>query len=187
MKKAHIFSGQGSQYIGMDIPYNNYSTYCDKYFKIANEVLGYNIYEIIKNGPIEKLNDTIHTQPAIFIISTIAHNIYIDQSNSSTNCYAGHSLGEITALHCAQVLTFEEALTLIQIRAKSMKEAGKKEPGGMIAIIKASKKEINTVANETLLAVANLNSPKQTILSGKIDSINHALTFCKELKIKALN
>ena len=186
MKKAHIFSGQGSQYIGMDIPYNNYSKYCDKYFKIANEVLGYDIYEIIKKGPIEKLNNTTHTQPAIFIISTIAHNIYIDQPNPSPDCYAGHSLGEITALHCAHVLSFEEALTLIQIRARSMNEAGKKEPGGMIALIKAEKKEINRVAEKTLLAVANLNSPKQTILSGKIDAINQALAFCKELKIKAL-
>ena len=114
MKKAHIFSGQGSQYIRMDSPYHDYPKYCDKYFKIANEVLGYNICEIIKDGPIKKLNNTTYTQPAIFIISTIAHNIYIDQSNSLIDCYAGHSLGEITALHCAEVLSFKDALKLIQ-------------------------------------------------------------------------
>jgi len=185
MKRAYIFSGQGSQYIGMDKLFNNYSKYADKYFSISEEVLGYNIRSIISEGPVEKLNNTKYTQPAIFIVSAIANNIYTDKFGPS-DCCAGHSLGEITALYSSGVLNFEDSLTLIQRRAESMDYAGKINPGGMIALINANENQINLLLSNTALSIANINSPKQTILSGEIQSIDTCLALSKKNKIKAL-
>ena len=185
MKRAHIFSGQGSQYIGMDKLFNNYSKYADKYFSISEEILGYNIRNIISDGPSEKLNNTKYTQPAIFIVSAIANNIYTDNFGQS-DCCAGHSLGEITALYSSGVLNFEDSLTLIQKRAEGMDYSGKINPGGMIALINANEDQINLLLTNTSLSIANINSPKQIILSGKIQSIDACLTLSKKNKIKAL-
>ena len=185
MKVSYIFSGQGSQYIGMDELFRNHPSYADKYFTISNEILGYNIHEIINKGPAEKLNNTKYTQPAIFIISAIANNIYTDKFGLA-NCCAGHSLGEITALYSSGVLEFEESLMLIQKRAEAMNRAGEINPGGMLALINADKDQINLVLNNTALSIANINSTKQTILSGEIESIDASVTLCKENKIKAL-
>tara|TARA_Y100001970_G_scaffold259235_1_gene339959 strand:+ start:1732 stop:2631 length:900 start_codon:yes stop_codon:yes gene_type:complete len=185
MKKAYIYSGQGSQYIGMDQLFNNYSNHADKYFKISKEILGYDIEKIINNGPTEKLNNTKYTQPAIFIISAIADTIYKAKFGSA-DCCAGHSLGEITALYSSNVLSFEDALLLIQKRAESMDEAGKVNPGGMIALINANQSQINLLLNNTSISIANINSNKQIILSGSIESIKASISLCKEEKIKAL-
>ena len=80
MNLAYLFSGQGSQYVGMHKIFIDYKSYSEKYFKISNELLGYNILDIIKNGPLEKINNTKYTQPSIFIISAIAYNIFKDKT-----------------------------------------------------------------------------------------------------------
>ena len=185
MKSAYIFPGQGSQYIWMDSIFKEDQAAVNKYFDISNSILGYDIYKIIKEGPADKLNSTQYTQPAIFIISAIANHIYTDKYGIP-DCCAGHSLGEITALYSSNVLEFEESLNLIQKRAESMDLTGKLNPGGMIALIKATDDQVNLILKETSLSIANINSPKQIILSGKIKAIENSIKLCKENKIKAL-
>ena len=185
MKIAYIFSGQGSQYIGMQSIFNNYPAYSKKYFNIAKEVLGYDIYNIIKKGPETKLNATKYTQPAIFIISAIAFNIYKNKLGLP-DCCAGHSLGEITALYCSKVLEFEEALMLIKKRSESMEKASIENQGKMVAIINSDKNTINEILKTTSITIANINSSKQIILSGTEKSVNNTLTYCKKNQIKAL-
>ena len=186
MKVAYIFSGQGSQYIGMHKIFQDYPSYSQKYFKLSKEILGYDIYKIIKEGPAEKLNNTKYTQPAIFIISTIAFNIYKDKFGLP-NCYAGHSLGEITALYASQVLDFSSALNLIQKRAEEMDKAGKNKPGKMLAIISPKENQIKNILHHIPeISIANINSEKQIILSGDVDSIESTLSFCKSQKIKGI-
>ena len=185
MNLAYLFSGQGSQYVGMHKIFIDYKSYSEKYFKISNELLGYNILDIIKNGPLEKINNTKHTQPSIFIISAIAYNIFKDKFNSP-DCFAGHSLGEITALYCSEVLQFEEALILIKKRSENMEKANIENPGKMLAIINANKNIISKILKNTSITIANINSSTQIILSGTVTSVNDTMQYCKENQIKTL-
>jgi len=186
MKVAYLFSGQGSQYVGMQEIFKNHSSYSKKYLKLSEEILGYDISKIIKDGPIEKLNNTKYTQPAIFVISAIAFNIY-KKEFGLPHCCAGHSLGEITALYSSEVLSFSDSLNLIQKRAENMNKAGKLNPGKMLAIIKPQNNHIDRIIeNIPEIAIANINSEKQIILSGNLDSIENTIKFCKSEKIKAI-
>ena len=187
MKVAYIFSGQGSQYIGMHKIFQRHLPYSQKYFKLSKEILGYDIYEVIKDGPLEKLNNTKYTQPAIFIISAIAFNIYKDKFGLP-NCCAGHSLGEITALYASQALDFSSALRLIQKRAEEMDKAGKNKPGKMLAIINPKEDQIKNILDHIPnISIANINSQKQIILSGDLESIETTLSFCKNQNIKGIS
>ena len=185
MRTAHIYSGQGSQYKGMNKIFSRFTDYSNKYFNISKDILGYDIHKIISEDPNKKINNTKFTQPAIFIISSIANNIYNDKIGLP-DCCAGHSLGEITALYASGVLNFEDSLQLIQKRANSMDKAGKENPGGMLALIKAEKPQIDLILKETSLSIANINSPNQIILSGAISSIDLSISLCKKNKIRAI-
>ena len=186
MKVAYIFSGQGSQYIGMQKMFQNYPSQSERYFKKSEEILGYDIHKIIEEGPLEKINNTKYTQPAIFIISVIAFNIYKD-SFGLPDCCAGHSLGEITALYTCKILDFSDALKLIQKRAEEMDKAGKTNPGKMLAIIGPKKNQIKKITDYIpSISIANINSEKQIILSGSTKSVDAAISFCKQEKIKGI-
>ncbi len=186
MKVAYLFSGQGSQYVGMQEIFKNHSSYSKKYLKLSEEILGYDISKIIEDGPVEKLNNTKYTQPAIFVISAIAFNIY-KKEFGLPHCCAGHSLGEITALYSSAVLSFSDSLNLIQKRAESMNKAGELNPGKMLAIISPQNNHIDRIIeNIPEIGIANINSEKQIILSGNLDSIKNTIKFCKSEKIKAI-
>ena len=186
MKKAYLFSGQGSQYVGMNKIFNNHKNISNIFFDQSKEILNYDILEIISNGPSEILNNTKYTQPAIFIISAIAFNIY-KIKNKLPECCAGHSLGEITALYASSVLSFEDSLRFIKERAESMEKAGEKNPGKMLAVINPKDKEIASILEKTKnLTIANFNSKKQIILSGSIEAITEAIHFFKNTKMKTL-
>ena len=145
MKTALIFSGQGSQYVGMNkIFVNNYNEIAQKFFDLSNQILKYNIQDLISNGPVEKLNNTKYTQPSIFVISAIAYEIFKNKGINADFC-AGHSVGEITALYAAGALSFEEALLFIQERADYMETASKKNPGKMLALIKPNDKSVKSM------------------------------------------
>ena len=184
-KLSYIFSGQGSQYVGMDALFEKFPNFSKDYFIKANDILGYDIYDIIKNGPSEKINSTRYTQPAIFIISSIAFDILKNEYGLPDYC-SGHSLGEISSLYACNVLTYEDALTLVNNRARAMEICSEKNPGGMIALINQSESKIESVLNISNLVIANFNSDKQTILSGSDKSIKIALDFCTNKKIKAI-
>ena len=153
--------------------------WCD----IASEILEYNILDIIKNNK-EKLNQTLFTQPAIFVDSIIKETLLL-ANNIFPDAVAGHSLGEYSALVSSNVLSFEDALKIIKVRALKMQNAGDENPGGMLAIIGANKDQINNICIQgDILVAANYNAPEQVVLSGDTKSINNAVDFCKKIGIR---
>ncbi len=187
MKTALIFSGQGSQYIGMNnIFVKNHNEIAQKFFDLSSQILKYDIEDVISNGPAEKLNNTKFTQPSIFTISAIAYEICKKKGIKGDFC-AGHSVGEITALYAANSITFEDALLFIQKRAECMEIASKNNPGKMLAIINPRSEDLESILQkDKTLSVANINSSNQIILSGTAISIDEIIPFCKRGKIKCI-
>ena len=184
MNKVFIFPGQGSQYVGMcnDL-FTEIKEVRDKYDQ-ANEILGYDIADISFNGPENKLQSTIYTQPAIFMHSIIINDL-LKKNGLSPNAVAGHSLGEITALVSANVLNFKDALLIIKIRAKAMHDAGLKKSGSMAAIIGGDDEQIKQLCSiDDTLTPANQNAPGQIIISGETNAIHQAIHQAKTIGIK---
>ena len=179
-KYTFLFPGQGSQYKGMGLEEINNNNQASEFYSKSEKILGYKITDILND---DKLNRTLYTQPAIFINSIIKDSI-LKENNIYPNAVAGHSLGEFSALVSSEVLTFNDALKIIKIRANEMEMASKNNEGGMLAIIGANPSEIDKICSQgKILVPANFNSRKQTILSGDLDSITKALAYCKEHKI----
>ena len=132
MSKAFLFSGQGSQYVGMTNDLVQVYDVARAMAGKANEILGYDLHAIMTGGPEDELRKTKHTQPALFLHEAM---ILALTSMNGVTAVAGHSLGEYSALHAAGVLTFEDALGLVQLRAQLMWDAGNNIPGTMAAVV----------------------------------------------------
>ena len=171
MKTALLFSGQGSQYVGMlkDI-YEKYPNAAEQINK-SDEILGFSLSKICFEGPIDILKETRYTQPAIFMHSAVAFDLV--KHNIEFSATAGHSVGEYAALYAAGVLSFEDALKLVAYRGKLMFEAGTQLPGTMFAVINLDDDKVDAVCNELnknedgkVVVAANFNSPGQVVVSG---------------------
>ncbi len=186
-----IFPGQGSQMVGMAKNlYDNFS-YINKLFLKADEILGFKISELILNGPKEKLNLTENTQPAIFLVSysiceLIKNETKFDLNKSSY--FAGHSLGEYSALTASNHLSFEQTIKLLQIRGKAMQSAVPEGEGGMLAILGSEFKNIDNMLKEKekkyQCFIANDNSNGQIVVSGKTYDLNLLAEDLNNYKIK---
>ena len=132
---AIVFPGQGSQHVGMMNNIISSDPEIQKKFNTASEILGYNILDIISEGPKEKLNQTEITQPAILLTSYALWLVWKKKSKLTPTVLAGHSLGEYTALLCAGVISFEEAVCLVSERGKSMQRSIPSDTGAMAAIL----------------------------------------------------
>ena len=186
-----IFPGQGSQSVGManDL-YNKFETFKIN-FKKADDLLNYELSKIILEGPADKLNLTENTQPAIFLISYSIFQVIKNEFKINLNeakYFAGHSLGEYTALTCSGVLSFENTIKILKLRGKAMQEAVPKGEGGMIAVL-GSELEIlediiNKKKNEFKCFIANDNSNGQIVLSGTMSNIQKLSIYLNSLNIK---
>ncbi len=189
--KAILFPGQGSQIVGMGSEfYNNYEI-VKKIFKEADDKLNYKISKIILEGPEDELRLTQNTQPAILTVSYAIFSVLKKEYNfdfKSTKYFAGHSLGEYSALVCAESLEFNDALFLLFERGKSMQEAVPVGKGSMIAVLGSKIDELNNLIKQVetkgICEIANDNAEGQTILSGDIESINSLKNILKENKKK---
>ena len=186
-----IFPGQGSQSVGMAKElYNKFEIFKIN-FKKADDILNYQLSKIILEGPADKLNLTENTQPAIFLISYSIFQVIKNEFKINLNeakYFAGHSLGEYTALTCSGVLSFENTIKLLKLRGKAMQEAVPKGEGGMIAVL-GSELEIlediiNKKKNEFKCFIANDNSNGQIVLSGTMINIEKLSTYLNTLNIK---
>ena len=183
-KKAFLFPGQGSQFVGMGLDVYGKYPLAKNMYSIANKVLGCRIDKISFYDLENNLNRTLFTQPAIFVHSAILSTI-LQKHKVIPNCVAGHSLGEITALFAANAISFEDALHLVKIRAKLMEECNYKNLGSMAVVLNASKQELDNLCNQKgVIVKANFNSDSQVILSGEDKCIEHAINVGKKLKIK---
>jgi len=174
---AYVFPGQGSQKPGMGLDlYENYNE-SKIYFNKANEVLNFNITELMFEGSSEDLIKTSVTQPAIFIHSVI-HSLI--SKSFKPQAVAGHSLGEFSALSACKAISFEEGLKLVSIRANAMQAACEKNPGSMAAILGIDDSIIENVCSniQEIIQPANYNCPGQLVISGTTDAVKKA---CEEL------
>ena len=182
LKTAWIFPGQGSQYVGMGKDLYERSDFARKYFKIAQEILGFDIQSIIFNGPDEQLNRTKYTQPSIYIISVILGKILIERGFQPF-AVAGHSLGEYSALTISNSVSFEKGLKLVKVRAESMENAGNLNNGTMAAIVGLKEKEVQSICSsyegKGLVVIANYNSPKQIVISGTSNAVIETIEKAK--------
>jgi [acyl-carrier-protein] S-malonyltransferase len=186
-----LFPGQGTQIIGMGSEFYNNFDIVKNIFKEADNKLNYKISQIILEGPENELKLTQNTQPAILIVSYAIFSVLKKEFNydfKSTKYFAGHSLGEYSALVCAESLDFNDALYLLYERGKAMQEAVPVGKGSMIAVLGAKIEEIKNFINDKKIngvcEIANDNAEGQTIISGDINSINLLQLILKENKKK---
>lgn len=183
MKIAFIFSGQGSQYIGMGKELYDNVPSSKKIYDEANEVLGFDLKELIFNGDKEELNITENTQPAI-LTTSIAILQAIKDKGINPDIVAGLSLGEYSALVASEALEFETAVSLVKKRGRFMQEAVPQGVGSMIAVIGLDEnkiKEVLKIASEKgIVEIANYNTNSQIVIGGKREAVEFASKLLKE-------
>ena len=186
-----IFPGQGSQLVGMGKDFFEKYDLVKHIFKEADEVLDMSLSKMILNGPKEELDLTINTQPAIFLISYSIFNLIQKEFGINLNqarFFAGHSLGEYSALSCAGYLSFTDTIKLLRARGNAMQNAIPKGKGGMIAVLGSTveviEKTLQDNKNKFTAEIANDNSDGQIVLSGKNDDLDKLIEVLKLNKIK---
>lgn len=182
--KAFLFPGQGAQFPGMGKDLYEASEEAKALFHQANDILGFNITEIMFGDDAEALKQTQVTQPAIFLHSVIMSTVM--GSSFTPDCVAGHSLGELSALVSAKAMSFESGLKLVHQRALAMQDACDEVPGTMAAVLGLDDKTIEDVCAKTagIVVAANYNCPGQLVISGEIEAIKLACEAMKEAGAK---
>ena len=173
--KAFVFPGQGAQFVGMGKDLYENNPVAKEMFDKANEILGFNITDLMFNGTDEDLRQTKVTQPAIFLHSVILAKTMGDDFNP--DMVAGHSLGEFSALVAAGALSFEDGLRLVSARAQAMQKACEKTPSTMAAVLAlpdAKVEELCASVTEGIVVPANYNCPGQIVISGSIEGVDAA-------------
>ncbi len=186
-----IFPGQGSQVVGMGKEFYDKYDLAKELFKKADDVLGINLSKIILEGTKEELNLTANTQPAIFLVSYSIFNIAKKEFNldlGKAKYFAGHSLGEYSALSCAGFLSFGDTIKLLRSRGEAMQNAVPKGEGGMLAVLGSTIVEIERILedhkDDFIIEIANDNSDGQIVLSGKNDDLLRIIEVFKNKNIK---
>ena len=191
---ALLFPGQGSQVVGMGLEFYNKFDLVKKIFKEADDSLNYKISKIILEGPADKLQLTENTQPGILTVSYSIFRVMKDEFNFDFNlidCFAGHSLGEYSALVSSNSLKFNDAIYLLHERGKAMQEAVPLGEGSMLAILGLDIEKINEILADEVLKnsiceIANDNATGQVIISGEKSGIDKLTILLKERKIKSI-
>ena len=186
-----IFPGQGSQIVGMGKEFYDKFELVKSLFKEADETLNYSISKLILEGPKEELDLTANTQPAIFLISYSIFNVIKKEFNIDLNkakYFAGHSLGEYSALSCAGYLNFAETLKILRIRGDAMQNSVPKGEGGMVAVLGSTVEVIEKILKDNVsnfvAQIANDNSEGQIVLSGKTEDLEKLIEVLKGNSIK---
>ena len=186
-----IFPGQGSQIVGMGKEFYDKYDFVKKLFKSADEILQLPLSKLILEGPKDELDLTVNTQPAIFLISYTIFNVVKNEFNIDLNnakYFAGHSLGEYSALCTAGYLSFEDTIRILKIRGEAMQNAVPKGEGGMIAVLGSTVEIVEKILKENehefKIQIANDNSEGQLVLSGKTNDIEKLMIVLKSNNIK---
>ena len=190
MKKfAMVFPGQGSQTVGMLAELAGDYPIVQETFKQASETLGYDLWQLVQEGPAEELNKTWQTQPALLTASVAVYRVWQQKySELKPEVMAGHSLGEYSALVCAGVLDFQDAVKLVELRGKLMQQAVPEGTGAMYAIIGLDNEAIINACKQAeqgeVVSAVNFNSPGQVVIAGTKAAVERAAVLCKEAGAK---
>ncbi len=183
MSLAIVFPGQGSQSVGMmngfaDLPI------VEKTFLEANAILGVDLWTMVREGPAEALNQTVNTQPVMLVAGVACWRGWKEKGGAMPSWFAGHSLGEYSALVAAESIRFEDALPLVRFRAQAMQEAVPEGTGGIAAILGLDEAALKDVCAEAaqgeVLEPANLNSPGQVVIAGHRAAVERGMALAKE-------
>lgn len=182
MAKAYLFPGQGSQFVGMGQSHYEENEKFASLTDRANEVLGFDLKNIMFEGPKEKLQQTEFTQPAIFL-----HSVALFKTlDAKPDMVAGHSLGEFSALVACGAVKFADALKIVRLRGKLMQHAGENNPGTMAAVIGMADEVVEDICEKATQEIgkeviaANYNCPGQLVISGDVDAVKRAVELAKE-------
>ena len=186
-----IFPGQGSQIVGMGKEFYDKFELVKNLFKEADETLSFPLSKLILEGPKEELDLTVNTQPAIFLISYSIFTVIKKEFNIDLNkakFFAGHSLGEYSALSCAGYLGFSDTLKILRIRGNAMQNSVPKGQGGMVAVLGSTVENVEKILQDNeknfKAQIANDNSEGQIVISGKTEDLDKLITILKENSIK---
>lgn len=187
-KFAMVFPGQGSQEIGMLKELSEVYPIVQEIFSEASSVLGYDLWNLVQEGSAEKLGQTWVTQPALLAASVAIFKVWQQKEGAKPDFMAGHSLGEYSALVCAGVIDFRDAIKLVELRGKLMQEAVPVGTGAMYAIIGLDNdvvvKACKEAAQGQVVSPVNFNSPGQVVIAGNKEAVERAAILCKEAGAK---
>ncbi len=185
MKFAFVFPGQGSQSVGMMNGYDDLPIVRETFVE-ASDVLKQDFWSMVNDGPAEDLNLTVNTQPLMLMAGVAVYRAWESLGGEQPNFFAGHSLGEYSALVASQVLTFSDALSLVRYRAQVMQEAVPEGVGGMAAILGLGDEAIKSICQEVTsnridesLEPANFNSPGQVVIAGHRAAVLEGIDLAK--------
>lgn len=188
MALGFVFPGQGSQSMGMLSDLAEAYPVIQQTFAVASDVLSYDLWQLVQNGPEEKLNETQHTQPALLTSSVAIWRVWDEKQGEQPSVMAGHSLGEYSALVCAGAMKLEDAVLLVAKRGEYMQEAVPAGEGSMAAIIGLSDEQVISACNDAaqgdVVSAVNFNSPGQVVIAGSTAAVERAMALCKEAGAK---
>jgi len=177
---AFVFPGQGSQKVGMLAEFYQAEALVREHFAKASDVLGFDLWQLVSEGPDERLNLTENTQPALLTSSVSLYQLWLQRGGAIPALLAGHSLGEWSALVCAGVLRFEDAVNLVRLRGRYMQEAVPQGVGAMAAVIGLEDSAIVSIcaesAGDQVVSAVNFNSPGQVVIAGHKEAVERAST-----------
>ncbi|RUO79412.1 ACP S-malonyltransferase [Pseudidiomarina taiwanensis] len=186
--RAYIFPGQGSQTVGMLADVASQYPQIEATFAEASTVLGYDLWQLVQAGPVEQLNETQRTQPALLTASVALYRVLAEHQVHAPAFMAGHSLGEYSALVCAGVLDFADAVRLVALRGELMQAAVPAGTGAMAAIIGLDDEAVRAAcaqaADTEVVSAVNFNSPGQVVIAGHAAAVERAIALCKEAGAK---
>lgn len=187
-KLAFVFPGQGSQSIGMMAELAKSFSLVKQTFEQASDILSFDLWQLVQQGPIEDLNQTHNTQPAMLAAGVAMWRVWSEHSSIAPGWMAGHSLGEYSALVCAQAISFEDGMALVAARGRLMQKAVPIGIGAMAVIIGLSDQAVidvcSQVAENEIVAAVNFNAPGQVVIAGHTSALERAMVAAKEAGAK---
>ena len=188
MAVAFVFPGQGSQSVGMLAELADTQSTVQSTFAEASDTLGYDLWQLVQDGPETELNKTTRTQPALLASSVATWRVWNEMRQARPIVMAGHSLGEYSALVCAGAISFSEAIRLVADRGAVMQDAVPEGTGSMAAVLGLDEKQVDEVCRQAaqgqIVSAANFNSPEQIVIAGHREAVERAIELAKEAGAK---
>ena len=181
---AIVFPGQGSQSVGMLAELAAENSQVIDTFELASDVLGYDLWQLVQDGPADELNETDKTQPAMLAAGVAVWRLWQAGGGAEPALMAGHSLGEYTALVCAGALDFQDAVSLVAERGRCMQSAVPAGTGAMAALLGLDDEAVQAVCEQAaegeVVSAVNFNSPGQVVIAGQTEAVQRAMALAKE-------